>query len=75
MSKSLFLNKELYCRVKIERAIFAYKELSQIEISDSGQHWVCDFRDCIYGERLTMQEFENYLIGVLNCMGNQDDFM
>lgn len=75
MNENLLLNKELYRYTAIEKAIADYRNLATIHIGDDGKYWNCRFSNCIYGFERTAWEFENYLICVMNCAEDKNDFM
>lgn len=64
--ESLILNKEMYSKEVILFAIKQYQELSMIKILDRGKYWECLFSNCCYNKKITMMEFENYLINIIN---------
>lgn len=64
--ESLTLNKEMYSKEVILFAIKQYQELSMIKIVDRGKYWECLFSNCCYNQKITMMEFENYLINIIN---------
>lgn len=66
MSNILTLNKDIYDIHSVNNAIRAYAKLTEIECSERNDHWICIFKNCRYDASLTMMEFENYLIGILN---------
>lgn len=62
----LKLNKQIYDAAAVENAINAYRQLAAITLSEDAAHWCCTFRDCVYSESLTVSEFENYVIDLMN---------
>ena len=73
MKNELYLNKNLYGKKSIQEARKAYGELADIQLDSRNEYWVCSFFQCVYGEERTMQEFENYLIGLTNQEREQND--
>lgn len=73
MMADLQLNKEIYDLYDIFAAKNAYGDLCQIEIYDEVDIWRLYFHECRYEAKLTMREFENYLIDLMN-LGNGDDY-
>lgn len=63
----LKLRSDVYTEESIKKVIAVYKTLADIVIEGQkdGYMMIC-FINCIYDEKLTVKEFENYLIGVEN---------
>ncbi len=61
------LNKDLYDKAVILSAIQQYHELALIQVHEKGNHWECIFSDCKYDIQITMKEFENYVINIINA--------
>jgi len=63
----LKLRSDVYTEGSIKKVIAVYKTLADIVIEGQkdGYMMIC-FTNCIYDEKLTIKEFENYLIGVEN---------
>ena len=66
MSNILTLNRDIYDINSVKNAIRAYANFADIECSETNDQWICIFTNCRYDASLTMMEFENYLIGILN---------
>ncbi|MGF0019899.1 HxsD-like protein [Sporofaciens sp. SGI.106] len=63
---TLQLNSEIFSEKNIKYTQKVYSRLAKIRIEFSSNYWILQFSDCIYEERLTIKEFENYLIGLEN---------
>lgn len=61
----LLLRKEIYQRKYIEQACAEYQSLADLEIRDFGSYYEVAFQNCIYPKKVTMDEFENYLIDLM----------
>lgn len=63
----LKLRSDVYTEESIKKVIAVYKTLADIVIEGQKDCYmmIC-FTNCIYDEKLTIKEFENYLIGVEN---------
>lgn len=63
----LKLRSDVYTEESIKKVIAVYKTLADIVIEGQkdGYMMIC-ITNCIYDEKLTIKEFENYLIGVEN---------
>ena len=48
------------------KAIDEYKNLCHIDILDDTEKMILVFKECLYDEKLTVNEFENYVIGLEN---------
>lgn len=66
MSGKLFLNKKIYEKNCLSKAIAAYRNIAEITFVEDSLYWICDFQNCKYGEERTVLEFENYLIELSN---------
>lgn len=65
----LKLNKDVYTEKAVREAIKAFKNYARIELTSSDQYYVCTFNQCRYNSGLTMDEFGNYLIDLMNTKG------
>ncbi len=61
------LNKDIYDKAVILSAIQQYHELALIRVQEKRNHWECTFSDCKYDIQVTMKEFENYVINMINA--------
>lgn len=66
MSSTLNLSKDVYPQSCLEMAQTAYNDIATIEITESRRYWQCNFSSCVADDQITMQEFENYCIGLTN---------
>lgn len=64
--KELKLSKAIYSIEDIKKTVGAYSGYATMEIHNKGEHWGVMFSACKYDEKLTVKEFENYLIGMEN---------
>lgn len=64
MNNCLRLNKDIYSRNIIEKVSDAYTQLCEIQIVERETFFECKFFNTITDTELTMNEFENYLIGL-----------
>lgn len=62
----LLLSKELYDKSIILSAVQQYHKLAMIKVHEKGNYWECVFTECNYDRRITMREFENYVIDMTN---------
>ncbi|SNU06187.1 hypothetical protein SAMN06297422_10674 [Lachnospiraceae bacterium] len=67
---NLKISKDLFSSDTFLTTKDAFKEICSISVIESESYWICSFNDCIEDMILTMNEFENYLIGV----SRQHDF-
>ena len=66
MSKRILLNNEIYPAWTIAQAVADYAALATVATyAESGQT-ICCFDQCRYDEELTVNEFLNYLVDLLN---------
>lgn len=66
MSTKISLSKEIYPVQTIERAIADYAALASVETYEENGRVTCCFSQCRYDEELTVNEFLNYLVDLLN---------
>lgn len=62
----LKLNINIFNITHVKKAVKAYKDICKIEIDQIGSYIVCEFTDCIYDSKETVNEFENYIIDLMN---------
>jgi hypothetical protein len=65
----LKLSKAIYSEKAIVETIRAFSHLAEIELSVSDDYYICRFSHCRYERTLTMDEFGNYLIDLMNTKG------
>jgi hypothetical protein len=63
---SKFFNKQFYEDSDLRHAIADYSSLSKISIFEEEAGWRCEFENCRYDLEITMGEFCNYLISLMN---------
>ena len=67
MTSVLQLSRELYPIESIKEAITAFQDLCKIRISTHDKkYYTCSFSSCLFDTTITMREFENYLIDLVN---------
>lgn len=64
--KTLKLSSDIFSLEKINIIRTMYSEYADITIENFGGYWKLSFTHCKYDELVTIQEFENYLIGMEN---------
>ncbi len=69
MSRQISLNRNIYPDWAVARAAADYQALASIKITADGGYLLCSFRNCKYDEALTVREFLNYLVNLLNSSG------
>ena len=62
----LKLTKSIYQLQHIEYGIEQFKPISTITVSNNAEYFDCSFSNCKYDETTTKNEFENYLIDLIN---------
>lgn len=68
-AETLKLNKDIYSNKAITETIKAFQKLATIELAESEQYYICKFSQCRYEKTITMNEFGNYLIDLMNTKG------
>ena len=65
--RKLLLHKSIYNEQSINAAREAFLGIASISINTINDYYLCSFSDCSADETLTMKEFENYLIDLVNA--------
>lgn len=66
MSEEIKLTKDFYDRNKIEQAVLAYSHIAKIRIKEVSEYYYCVISESHYDTYLVSQEFENYVIALMN---------
>lgn len=61
--------KDFYSKVVLNQAIDDYKKIAKIKLLEEGKHYKCVFFRCAVDVQLVINEFDNYLIELLNSTG------
>lgn len=64
VENELYLNKKLYDKLSIRKAIMDYVSISDISLSERGDYYICTFQNWKADLSLVMHEFTNYAIGL-----------
>lgn len=64
--RTLKLNAEIFEEHVVLEAVKAYTALASITVSLEDGYYVCTMNRCLYDEDLTVCEFENYAIDLMN---------
>lgn len=62
----LTLCEDIYSEEKIKHVMQVYKDYARINLKKKDDKYILEFKNCKYDEKITIQEFENYLIGMEN---------
>lgn len=60
------LSKNIYILSKIESAINAYSDIAKFKVEEIGEYYRVHLIRSKYDGRVTLKEFENYLIDSMN---------
>ncbi len=60
------LNKDFYEKEALLEAINAYKGLASISVSEDNEYYYYKIESSIYAPNLVANEFENYVLGLMN---------
>ncbi len=60
------LTKEFYEKSALVEAVSAYKSLASISISEDKDYLYYEVKSSIYEPQLIANEFENYVLGLMN---------
>ncbi len=67
MKTDLLLSDELYNESAIRQAIADYAQLCKVSYMHTAQYYVLVFQRCKYDKALTISEFCNYVLDLMNC--------
>ena len=73
MKNECLFNKNVYPKEVIASAIDDYKNISEIELCEEDDFYRCRFNKCLLGPSIVMNEFNNYLIEILNSKQRRHD--
>ena len=62
-------SKAFYSSESIKRAIKDYKRIATITCSEEERYYVCRFSNCVIDTQKVINEFNNYLIELMNSRG------
>lgn len=68
-SNEQYYSKSFYSKEVLNQAIIDYKKIAKIKLLEDGEHYKCEFRRCAVDAQLVINEFDNYLIELLNSKG------
>lgn len=63
--------KAFYSSEVLSQAIDDYKKIAKIKLHDGGEYYKCEFLRCVADTQLVINEFNNYLIELLNSKGER----
>ena len=61
--------KTFYSKEVLNQAIDDYKKIAKIKLLEDGEYFKCVFFRCAVDTQLVINEFNNYLIELLNSKG------
>lgn len=61
--------KTFYPKEVLDQAIADYKKIAKIKLLEDGKYFNCAFSQCAVDTQLVINEFNNYLIELLNSNG------
>ncbi len=65
--------KIFYPKEVLNQAIYGYKKIAKIKLLEVGGYYKCEFFQCAIDTQLVINEFNNYLIELLNSKGDSTD--
>lgn len=65
MNNYIDLHQAIYPLEIVQNAQEAYKKIASITVDPYADYWHCKFTACVTDVQVTMQEFENYCIGLI----------
>lgn len=68
---NLKLNKKIYNIKFIEECTGNFNDIVKINLEDNLDYWILHFSESIYDSKVTIKEFENYLIDLMYIKGLQ----
>ncbi len=74
MKNECLFNKNVYPKEVIASAIDDYRNISEIELyEEDNNYYKCRFNKCLLAPSIVMNEFNNYLIEILNSKHRRHD--
>lgn len=61
--------KTFYRKEVLNQAIDDYKKIAKIKLLEDNEYYKCEFFRCAVNTQLVINEFNNYLIELLNSKG------
>lgn len=69
-SKTLAYSKEFYSKSILDKAIIDYSKIARIVLNNNdSEHYSCEFSKCVVDIDKVINEFNNYLIELMNSKG------
>ena len=65
--------KAFYRKEVLNQAINDYKKIAKIKLLEDDEYFKCKFFQCVVDTPLVINEFNNYLIELLNSKGESTD--
>lgn len=62
--------KAFYTKKVLIAAINDYKKIARIKLLEDDEHYRCEFYKCAVDTQVVMNEFNNYLIELMNSRGD-----
>lgn len=63
------LVKEIYSLEVVEKGLNAFSECGEFELTESDRHYCIEVENSKYSPIITLREFENYLLDMVNTKG------
>ena len=62
-------SKAFYTQETLAVAINDYKKIAIIKLLEDKGHYICEFSECLVDSQVVINEFNNYLIELMNSKG------
>ena len=63
-------SKAFYTKKVIIDAVNDYKKIARIKLFEDDEHYRCEFCNCVVAIQVVINEFNNYLIELMNSKGD-----
>ena len=63
------LVKDIYSLEVVEKCLNAFSECGEFELTESDRHYCIEVENSKYSPIITLREFENYLLDMVNTKG------
>ena len=57
-------DKNIYCKQAVQQSIIEYKKIAVFNFSETESDYICKIINSTYPEKITAQEFSNFVLGI-----------
>jgi len=59
-------NKQIYDSECLRKAAEDFSTIAEISLQDNDKNWICIFSRCLNNDELTVKEYSNYVLDLMN---------